>query len=58
MALGENNYLVDMHLIHLGMTKNRIKLHRPGGDTVFPLTEQAQKTKEIRGGHSCHPGTE
>ena len=58
-VLDENNYIVDMHLkghegrhqfvtgklIRLGMTKQQIKLQTPEGDTVFPLTEQAQKTK-------------
>jgi hypothetical protein len=64
VVLDENNYIVDMHrkgqegthqfvtgkLIHVGMTKNHIKLHTPDGDRMFPLTEQAQKTKGIEDG--------
>jgi hypothetical protein len=58
-VLDENNYIIDMHLkghearhhfmtgklVRLGMTKQQIKLQTPDGDKVFPLTEQAQKTK-------------
>ncbi|MDF0642623.1 MAG: hypothetical protein P0111_01225 [Nitrospira sp.] len=58
-VLDENNYIIDMHLkgheiqhqfetgklIHLGMTNKQIKIHTPEGDKIFPLTEQAQKTK-------------
>jgi hypothetical protein len=64
VVLDENNYIVDMHLkgkegthqrvtgklIHVGMTKNEIKLQTPDGEKVFPLTEQAQKTKGIPDG--------
>jgi hypothetical protein len=59
VVLDENNYIVDMHLkgkegqhqfitgklVHLGMTKQQIKLQTPDGNKVFPLMEQAQKTK-------------
>ncbi|MEX5215226.1 MAG: hypothetical protein NW703_13795 [Nitrospiraceae bacterium] len=58
-VLDENNYIIDMHLtghaiqhqfvtgtlIHLGMTNKQIKIHTSEGDKIFPLTEQAQKTK-------------
>lgn len=64
VVLDENNYIVDMHLkgkegehefvtgklVHLGMTKRQIKLQTPEGERVFPLTEQAQKTKGIAEG--------
>ncbi len=64
VVLDENNYIVDMHLkgkegqhqlvtgklIHLGMTKNQIKLQTPEGEKVFPLTEQGRKTKGIPDG--------
>lgn len=64
VVLDENNYIVDMHLkgqegqhqhvtgklIHVGMTKNQIKLQTPDGEKVFPLTEQAQKTKGMPDG--------
>ena len=59
VVLDENNYIVDMHLkekegqhqfitgklVHLGMNKQQIKLQTSDGDRVFPLMEQAQKTK-------------
>src|SRR5690349_16713189 len=58
-VLDENNYIVDMHLnghegrhqfvtgklIRLGMITQQIKLQTADGEKVFPLTEQAQKTK-------------
>lgn len=64
VVLDENNYIVDMHregqegkhqlvtgkLIHVGMTKNQIRLQTPDGEKVFPLTEQAQKTKGMADG--------
>lgn len=64
VVLDENNYIVDMHLkgkegthrrvtgklIHVGMTKQEIKLQTPDGEKVFPLTEQGQKTKGIPDG--------
>lgn len=64
VVLDENNYIVDMHrtgqegthqfvtgkLVHVGMTKAHIKLQTPAGDRMFPLTEQAQKTKGIEDG--------
>ena len=63
-VLDENNYIVDMHLkghegrhqfvtgklVHVGMTKNQIKLQTSDGEKLFPLTEQAQKTKGIAEG--------
>lgn len=63
-VLDENNYIVDMHLkgkegkhqlvtgklIHVGLTKNQIKLQTADGEKIFPLTEQAQKTKNIPDG--------
>ena len=63
-VLDENNYIVDMHLkghegehqfvtgklIHVGLTKNQIKLQTADGERVFPLTEQAQKTKGMPDG--------
>jgi len=64
VVLDENNYIVDMHLkgkegthqrvtgklIHIGMTKQEIKLQTSDGEKVFPLTEQGQKTKGIPDG--------
>ena len=64
VVLDENNYIVDMHrkgkegthqrvtgkLIHVGMTKQQIKLQTSDGEKVFPLTEQGQKTKGIPDG--------
>ncbi|HEX7765352.1 MAG TPA: hypothetical protein VF443_01470 [Nitrospira sp.] len=64
VVLDENNYIVDMHLkgkegthqrvtgklIHIGITKQEIKLQTFDGEKVFPLTEQGQKTKGIPDG--------
>lgn len=62
--LDENNYIVDMHLkgqegqhqsitgtlIHVGKTKQEIKLKTADGDKVFLLAEQGLKTKDLPNG--------
>lgn len=63
-VLDENNYIIDMHLkgeegqhqlvtgklVKVGVMKNHIKLQTADGEKIFPLTEQAQKTKVIPDG--------
>jgi hypothetical protein len=63
-VIDENNYVIDMHaknqkidhqlvigkLIYVGKMKQEIKLKTLDGERIFPLAEQALKTKGIAEG--------